>query len=91
MVDFGSGAGNATLAIAWLLRARCSFVLLDMKPVAVELATERIAGVPGLSDTASANDSTRDFSVLVNLTAILVPIRVSHLLSTTCLMAQNLR
>ena len=91
MVDFGSGAGNATLAIAWLLRTRCSFVLLDMKPVAVELATERIAGVPGLSDTASANDSTRDFSVLVNLTADLIPIRLSHLLSTTCLMAQTLR
>eukprot|EP01047_Picozoa_sp_COSAG01_P047169 COSAG01_NODE_4482_length_4984_cov_4.097851_1_plen_571_part_00 len=54
VVDFGSGAGNATLAVAWLLRSRCRFVLLDMKPVATELATRRIAQVEGLSQTVSA-------------------------------------
>lgn len=35
VVDFGSGAGNATLAVAWLLKDRCRFTLLDMKPTAV--------------------------------------------------------
>jgi hypothetical protein len=54
VVDFGSGAGNATLAVAWLLRSQCRFVLLDMKPVATELATRRIAQVEGLSQTVSA-------------------------------------
>lgn len=54
VVDFGSGSGNATLAIAWLLRDRCSFVLLDMKPVAVQLAETRVAAVPGLEKTVCA-------------------------------------
>jgi hypothetical protein len=54
VVDFGSGSGNATLAIAWLLRTRCSFVLLDMKPVAVQLAETRVAAVPGLEKTVQA-------------------------------------
>ena len=54
VVDFGSGSGNATLAIAWLLRTRCSFVLLDMKPVAVQLAETRVAAVPGLGETVAA-------------------------------------
>ena len=68
VVDFGSGSGNATLAVAWLLRDRCSFVLLDMKPVAVKLAESRVAAVPGLSGTVSAaagriEDYSDDFDI----------------------------
>lgn len=54
VVDFGSGAGNATLAVAWLLRTRCSFVLVDMKPVASELVNQRVAKVEGLSKVVSS-------------------------------------
>jgi hypothetical protein len=49
VVDFGSGSGNASLTVAWLLRKRCSFVLLDMKPVASNLASGRVNQVPGLA------------------------------------------
>ena len=54
VVDFGSGAGNATLALAWLLRERCRFTLLDMKPRAVALAKQRAAAVPALAGLVEA-------------------------------------
>jgi SAM-dependent methyltransferase len=68
VVDFGSGSGNATLAVAWLLRERCHFVLLDMKPVAVQLAEQRVSLVSGLSETVSAvagriEDYSDDFDI----------------------------
>jgi len=46
IVDFGSGSGNATLAIAWALHQRglrCTWLLLDAKERAVALAAERVA------------------------------------------------
>ena len=43
IVDFGSGSGNATLAIAWLLREISQWVLIDAKPQAIELANKRVA------------------------------------------------
>ena len=51
VVDFGSGSDNASLAVAWLLRKRCSFVLIDMKPVSANLASSRVDQVPGLATT----------------------------------------
>jgi hypothetical protein len=40
--------GNATLAVAWLLRATCRWVLLDLKPAAVCWTAKIPQGGPNL-------------------------------------------
>lgn len=61
MVDFGSGAGNVSLPLAWRFQDRVEIILLDMKPACIELAAAR-ASDAGLHNVRCIVGRIEDFS-----------------------------
>lgn len=61
-VDFGSGSGNLTLPLAYLM-PECSFVAVDVKAVAVDLLRER-AREAGLANVRAVCGSIEEVIIL---------------------------